>query len=144
MKVHKFDDRDADYRMFTWICIKLDVYVLDLGKMHYTLTTEDTWQKDNIEEIIREKVMPVLNQYLPNIEDEVAKADIVVKKRPRWGFTASFDMWLPEKHHIYADAEEKAVQDTLIQLRNKVKQQLMDYKDALTRKRSSSGKGTFG
>ena len=106
-----------------------------ITKMQYTLTTDNTEQIAYIERLLQEKVVPTLNRYLPELEDEVAKADIVVKKRSRWGFSATFDMRLPEKYHIYADAKEKAIRDTLIQLRNKVKQQLMDYKDEVTRKR---------
>lgn len=79
-------------------------------------------------EFIHEKLDRDLEQYLPDLNEELKTADVKITKRTRWGFKVNFNMSLPEKYNIYAEEKGESLQSTIILLRDDLIRLLKRYK----------------
>jgi ribosomal subunit interface protein len=84
-----------------------------------------------IRKLVIEKVGEGLEKYLPKFNQEIKTATVRIKKHSRWGYKINFDMWLPEKYHIYAEERKGRLLSTLVGLRDQLIRQIKEYKGRL-------------
>lgn len=84
-----------------------------------------------IQNLISDKIATDLNKYLKNFSKDVKTATVKIVKRKDWGYKVDFEMWLPEKKQIFANAIHKDLSSAVVQLREKLERQIKKYKEKL-------------
>lgn len=85
-----------------------------------------------MEEILREKIATHLERYVPDsLNDEIKTADMAISEHSRWGYVLNFDMRLPQKAHIFAEARNEVFEQAATELREKLEPQLKKYSESL-------------
>lgn len=79
---------------------------------------------DRIKKLVEEKIEKNLEKYLQTFNEDMKTATIKIEKGPRWGYWVNFNMWLPLKKQIYAQAHGKNLISVLVALREKIRRQI--------------------
>ena len=85
-----------------------------------------------IKNVVNDKITSDLEKYLKDFSDDIKRATVKIHKRSRWGYKVNFDMWLPGKEHIFAEAVHKDLPSAIVQLREKLERQIEEYKSELS------------
>lgn len=81
--------------------------------------------------ILHNKLVSKIDKLLPSFDEDVKKALIKIQKSTRFGFKASFEMWLPKNKHIFAESKHKELLGAISDLDDKVSTQIRNYKEKL-------------
>ena len=84
-----------------------------------------------IRDLVHNKIATNLDKYLETFTEDIKTATLNIHKRTRWGYRASFDMLLPGKEHIFAEATHKKLSSAIVKLREKLERQIKEYKNEL-------------
>jgi len=85
-----------------------------------------------VKNLVHDKVTIDLEKYLKDFSKDIKTATVKIKKRTRWGYKVNFNMWLPGKEHIFADATHEDLPSAIVELREKVERQIKEYKGRLS------------
>ncbi len=86
---------------------------------------------DYIHDLVVNKVGKPLDKHLANFDEEIKSSQLIIEQRSRWGYKFKFDLRLPKKEHIYAEAVDDELMTGLVKLREKVEQQIKHYRTKL-------------
>ena len=78
--------------------------------------------------LIEDKVASHLDRLLTRFDNDIKTASMRIIKDKLGNFIINFDMNLPEKTHIYAQATHKVFESALIDLAHEVERQIKKYK----------------
>ncbi len=84
-----------------------------------------------IQELVSDKIANDLEKYLKNYSQDVKNAVVKITKRKDWGYKVDFEMWLPGKKQLFADAVHEDLSSAIIELREKLERQIKKYKDKI-------------
>jgi ribosome-associated translation inhibitor RaiA len=100
--------------------------------MQINLIGKDLEIDSKMKELVREKIEPELDEILKNFAQDVKTAEIGVSfVKDKDLFELNFNMWLPGKKHVYAEAEDKKLQNAIVDLREKAVAQIKTYNGQL-------------
>lgn len=92
--------------------------------MRITITTDNLELTNKEKELIIEKVGEGLVKFIPGLNPELATATVTVRRHSRWGYELHFDLWLPDKKHLFAKTRKEELIFALTDLRDKIRRQL--------------------
>jgi ribosomal subunit interface protein len=85
---------------------------------------------ERIRGIINNKIGD-LEKYLKPFAEDMKDATVKIKKRKDWGYKVNFNMWLPGKKEIFAEAKHEELLPAVVALREKLEVQIKKYRDKL-------------
>ena len=85
-----------------------------------------------ISALIQQKVDDRLERLLTKFAPEMKSALIRIQKDNFGNFIVNFDMNLPGKETVYAEAKHKLLESAIIDLSEEVERQIVKYKSTLT------------
>lgn len=94
-----------------------------MGNMRIKIIGDNLEINDQIRDLVEKKIAKGLEKYLPELNNEIKTADMTISKHSRWGYKINFDMRLPQKQQLYAEARNEDLQTTLVELREKLETQ---------------------
>ncbi len=100
--------------------------------MNIQIIGENFKINDRIRKIVNDKIGD-LEKYLKHFEEDMKDATVKIQKRKDWGYKVNFNMWLPGKKEIFAEAKHKELTPALVSLREKLEVQIKKYKDKLNK-----------
>ncbi len=96
--------------------------------MEINLTVNDFELTDEQAKIIRDKFEAKLDRLITDYAPDVKEATMTVTKRTRWGYELKFTMTMPKKKYLHADAVNDSLETGIVDLREKIEQQVKKYK----------------
>ncbi len=99
--------------------------------MTIQILSEDVQLRDDQILFIQEKIGNEVEKHLRTFDEGVKHATVRVEKQPHGWYKLDFDMWLPRKGHIFANAVAKRVKLGATELRDKIKTQVSRYREKL-------------
>jgi ribosome-associated translation inhibitor RaiA len=100
-------------------------------KMHHQITGDNLKITEEIKELINKHLIEPLDKLLQDFQEDVKFPTIKVSKKVPPGppgYIINFDMWLPEKNHIYAEETDKLLIKCITKLREDVEIQIKKYR----------------
>ena len=92
--------------------------------MHITITHEGFTLTDDIKDLIENKISPQLDKYLNSLPQDQKLATMSIVKEGYY-FTVKFDLWLPDKKHIFTSEQGEELLTVIYQVRDEVERQLV-------------------
>lgn len=103
--------------------------------MQIQILTDGVEIDDKVRGLIEKKLVPKLDKYLTHFDEDAKLATIKLEKRTRWGYKVNLNMNLPGKKHIFAEVKHNDLGAAVVDLREEVERQLIEYKEKLQQKR---------
>jgi len=97
--------------------------------MNIDLLGDNVEITDKIRSEVDTKLGQKLEKYLTTFNEDMTHAQMTLTKDTNWGWKINFDMRLPGKKQIFADAKKETLRATLTDLRDKLIPQIKEYKD---------------
>lgn len=95
--------------------------------MKLQISASDLPLSGTVENVVVKHLRDDLAKYLKKYDDLVA--DVLVKKRSRWGYKVKFDMMLPGNHHVFCEEVHDDFVAAVCACRDEVKRQLLRIKE---------------
>lgn len=99
--------------------------------MRIKIVTENLKLSPAIRKMVNQKIGRDLEKYLPQLNREIKTARVKLVRSPRWGYRATFNLWLPKKYSLYAESHQNTLRQTLTDLRDKLRRQVKKYQGEL-------------
>jgi len=104
-------------------------------EMKIQITSENMELSESLKVMVREKLDQDLDKYLTSFEEDLKVADVVIEYNQKWGFRATFNISLPGKEHIYAEAKsvdpKEEVEHVIVRLREELEPQFIKYQQKI-------------
>lgn len=88
----------------------------------------EDYQVSNSDRRMIQTKLKRLEKILPELNEEIKTAGVKIKKDSRWGLIVSFNMWLPEKEHIYTEVKGEKLRLIITEIRDQTERQIKKYK----------------
>jgi len=98
--------------------------------MQIKIQHENFELSDDIREIVENRITGELNKRLTHFQEDEKRAVMNLEKIDYY-FVAKFDLWLPNKHHIFAQEQGKDLLTEIYKVRDDVDRQLEKYRDSV-------------
>ena len=103
--------------------------------MKIQITSENMELTDSLKIMIEDKLGQDLDKYLASFEEDLKIADVVIEYNKNWGFRATFNIFLPGKEHIYAEAKsvdpKEDAEHVIVRLREELEPQFLKYRQKI-------------